>query len=143
MGARDLISNISPAYTITPQTRTTDLNGTGIDLQGFSKVGVYLMPGIGGITFDGTNKIEFILEHSDDNSAFTAVEQADVSGGTVTTGIFRSLVAAHAAATITEIGYIGAKRYIRVVANFSGTHGTGTPMAALVLRGQPNYAPVA
>lgn len=141
---RDLARIVSPAYTLPPVVRNADANGTGVDLRGFDSAAVILMPGIGGITFDGTNKIEFKIEESDDNSAFTAVAQADVLGATVATGgIFRTLDAAHAAATITEISYIGAKRYVRVVADFSGTHGTGTPIAAIVVRGHAAYAPVA
>jgi hypothetical protein len=37
--------------------------------------------------------------------------------------------------------YIGGKRYIKPVLNFSGTHSTGTPVAVTVLLGQPRVAP--
>jgi len=30
---------------------------------------------------------------------------------------------------------------VRVVANFSGTHGTGTPCSAFVILGKPRHAP--
>jgi hypothetical protein len=50
-------------------------------------------------------------------------QNADASVGTG--GIVKSLIAAHAAADTTEVGYIGGKRYLKVLADFSGTHGTG------------------
>ena len=34
-----------------------------------------------------------------------------------------------------KIGYIGGKPYLKLLADFSGTHGTGTPVSALVVRG--------
>ncbi len=140
---RDLISNISPAYSLTPVVRTADANGSGVDLQGFRSAVVLIQTGVGGITFDGTNKIEYVLQHSDDDSTYTAVAQADVQGVTVTgSGIVRSLVAAHAAASIVEVGYVGGKRYVRAVADFSGTHGTGTLTSATVIRGGASNLPV-
>ena len=143
MGIRDLASNLSSLPSIGAQTRTTDLNGDGVDLRGFDSAMVLLAIGIGGITFDGTNRLEFVLQHSDDNSAWAAVAQADVVGATVTgAGIIRALTAAKAAADVQEIGYVGGRRFIRVVADFSGTHATGTPMAATIVRGNAHLAPV-
>jgi hypothetical protein len=51
----------------------------------------------------------------------------------ISTGIIKSLIAAHAAAGAYRFGYKGGKRYIRLTADFSGTHGTGTPIAASAL----------
>lgn len=141
---RDMASNLSAAYTQTPVVRSATNNGASVDLLGFNGATVYLMPGIGGITFDGTNRIDFALQHSTDNSTWVNVTDADVVGVTgITSGIVRSLITAHAAASITEIGYVGGRRYIRLNATFGGTHGTGTPLAALVVRGEPEVAPVA
>lgn len=93
--------------------------------------------GVGGITFNATDKVEFVLTHSDvSDSGFTAVTQNDVVGVTVTgSGIVRSLVAAHTTPTATLIGYKGRKRYLRLLADFSGTHVTATPMSAVVVLG--------
>jgi hypothetical protein len=141
---RAISGRLSPAITIPAQTRTTDLNGTTVDLQGFGAAAVHLHVGIGGITFDGTNRLEFVMEHSDDGSTWAAVVQSDVSGATVTgTGIVRALVAAKAAADVQEIDYIGNRRYLRLNADFSGTHGTGTPIGAVVVRGLPDLMPAA
>ena len=58
----------------------------------------------------------------------------------VTDGIVKSLVAAHATADVTRFGYRGGKRYLKLLADFSGTHGTGTPIAAVVAKGNPHMA---
>jgi len=140
---RDLASGLAAGYTLTPATRNADATGTGIDLRGFGSAALLLLIGIGGITFDGSNKIELVLEHSDDDSVYAPVTAADVRGVAVTgSGIVKALTVAHAAASITELGYLGGRRYLRLSADFTGTHGTGTPMAAVVLRGHPGSAPV-
>jgi hypothetical protein len=140
---RDLHSNISTALLIAPATAATaDTTPISVDLLGFRSVAVMLYVGIGGITFSGSNKIEFILEHSLDNSAWAPVAQTDVVGATVAAGgIVRSLIAAKAAADVQELSYIGGRRYIRLTADFSGTHGTGTPMTAFAVRGAPEVMP--
>lgn len=139
---RAISGRMSPAITLPAQTRTTDLTGTTVDLQGFGAASIHLHVGIGGITFDPTNRLDFVMEHSDDGSAWTAVVQGEVSGATVTgTGIVRALVAAKAAADVQEIDYIGNRRYIRLNADFSGTHGTGTPIGAVVVRALPDLMP--
>lgn len=94
--------------------------------------------GAGGITFSGTNKVEFKLTHCDTSGgSYTAVAQADVVGATVGTGgIIRELIAAHAAATVTVVGYVGRKQYLKLLADFSGTHGAATPISAVGVRGR-------
>ncbi len=98
---------------------------------------VFIEVGVGGITFSGTNKVEFVLTHSDESAAnFAAVTQDDVVGVTVGAGgIVRSLTAAHATPSVTPVGYVGRKRYLRLLADFSGTHGTATPLSAIGVRG--------
>ncbi|TFL16459.1 hypothetical protein DR046_20100 [Jannaschia formosa] len=93
--------------------------------------------GVGGITFSATNKVEFKLTHADTaGGTYAAVEQADVVGVTVGAGgIVRSLVEAHATPSVTKIGYVGRKGFIKLLADFSGTHGTATPLAATVVTG--------
>lgn len=146
---RDLVNNISSVVSIAAAALSADTNGSGVDLKGFQSAAVLIAVGAGGITFTGSNKIEFKLEHSDDNSTFSAVSAADVQLGANADssvgsgGIVRSLVAAHAAGTVAEVGYIGTKRYIRAVADFSGTHATATPLAVTVVRGHPISAPAA
>ena len=76
---------------------------------------------------------------SDDGVTYAAVTDDDVvkdayAPTSITGGIVRALTAAHAAATVQKLGYVGSKRYVKLLADFSGTHGTGTPIAAIVNR---------
>lgn len=141
---RDQENTLAPVLAIGPITITADNTPAAIDLQGFDAATILLAIGVGGITFDSTNKIEFKLTHSDDDSTYTAVAQADVTDNVTVAsgGIIKSLVAAHAAASVTKVGYVGGKRYLKLLADFSGTHGTGTPICAQVVNGLPRLGPV-
>lgn len=141
---REIHSTLKPEIMIAPATLAADNTPAAIDLAGFNAAEILINVGVGGITFSGTNKIEFKLTHSDDNSTYTAVTDDDVLGVDVADGgIVRSLVAAHAAASVTKVGYIGGKRYLKLLADFDGTHGTGTPISATIVKGHPALAPVA
>lgn len=142
---RDLYSNIDTALAIAPAAYSADHTGPAIDRSGFNSLALAISVGVGGITFSGSNKIEFVLQHSDEAaSGFEPVTQKDVQGVTLAAGgIVRALTAAHAAPSRTRLGYIGPRRYVRLVADFSGTHGTATPLSALAILGHPNNAPVA
>lgn len=143
---RDLASNVSNAVLIGAATLSADNTPVAVDLRGFDSAMILLNVGVGGITFSGTNKIEFVLTHSDDDSTYTNVTTADLNGAdaiAVTNGIIKALTAAHASPAVYEFGYLGGKRYLKLLADFSGTHGTGTPIAASVVRGNPSLMPTA
>lgn len=149
---RDLASKIASVVAIAAATYSADTTPAALDLQGFDSAALLISVGAGGITFDGTNKIEFVLTHADDDGTgnpgtFTNVAAADINGAgaptTVTNGIVKALTAAHASADVTEIGYIGGKRYLKLLADFSGTHGTGTPISVTLTKGFPKNAPAA
>jgi hypothetical protein len=79
-----------------------------------------------------------------DGTTFDPVTDDDVQGVAGTTGgIILALKTAHADPTITKVGYVGNRRYLKLLADFSGTHGTGTPLAATLVKGNPSEAPVA
>jgi hypothetical protein len=146
MSQRDLHSIVSHLLAIGPASLNADNTPTAQDLANFQSALVTIAVGVGGITFDATNKIEFKMLHGDTTTyaQATAVAQADVRGVTVGAGgIVRSLVAAHAAATVTKVGYFGGKRYLFVLADFSGTHGTATPVCVTIERGHPLLGPAA
>ncbi|WP_398483557.1 hypothetical protein [Tardiphaga sp.] len=140
---RDLVSNLG-LRTAFIGALSADNTPVAIDLKGFDRAAILLHIGAGGITFNGTNKVEFVLTHSDDGTTFDPVTDGDVQGVTgVTGGIIKSLKTAHADADVTKIGYIGNRRYLKLLADFSGTHGTPTPMAALVALGGARDYPIA
>lgn len=140
---QDLHEITSVAVAIPNATILADNTPAAVDLAGYKAAEIILAVGVGGITFSTTNKVEFKLTHSDDDSTYAAVAQADVLGTTVGTGgIIKSLNAAHATASVYRVGYVGPKRYLKLLADFSGTHGVGTPIAAIVVRASPGHAPV-
>jgi len=141
---KDLHSHITIASAIGAALLAADNTPAAIDLKGYQSAEIMLSIGIGGITFDVTNKIEFKLTHSDDDSTYTAVTTDDMLGVTVADGgIIKALTAAHAAAAVYRYGYKGNKRYLKLLADFSGTHGTGTPIAAGVIKGNGDSNPQA
>ncbi|MDO4952401.1 MAG: hypothetical protein Q4E34_01060 [Synergistaceae bacterium] len=120
---------------IAPALYSADTTPVALDLVGGRDATIILELGAGGITFDTSNKIEFVLTHSDDNSNYEAVKTADIAGAAeITDGIVAALTAAHATATVEAIKYIGNKRYLKLLADFSGTHATGTALAATLVQ---------
>lgn len=142
---RDIHSDMSCVLAIGAATLAADNTPAAVDRLGYQSAELVLAIGVGGITFDSTNKVEFKVTHSDDDSTYTAVTAADILGESSigSGGIVKSLVAAHAAAAVYRYGYVGNKRYLKVLADFSGTHGTGTPIAATWVLGHPAVAAVA
>ena len=138
---KDIVSAIDLAIAIDPATYTANNTPAAIDLQNFDAASIVIAIGVGGITFDTANKIEFQVTHSDDDVTYTDVADDDIIGATgITTGIVKALTAAHPSASVHRFGYRGGKRYLKVLANFSGTHAVGTPIAAFVMQGHPHHA---
>ena len=144
MPMRDMASDLSAAPAILPAVYAANSTVISVDLKGYEGCTLYIHSGIGGIVFTGTNKIEFVLTHSDDDATYTNVASTDLVGApAVSNGIVDSFVVAKAAASVKEIGYKGSKRYLQLLASFSGTHGTGTAIAAVAVRGFPLTGPTA
>lgn len=145
----DLKNNQKTTIHITPATLDADANGVAVDTKDFGSLTFGIYVGVGGITFTTTNKVEFTMQESDDNSTWTAAPDdalildptAAAPGGT---GIVRTLNAAKAAAdtTMATVGYRGKKRYARIRAEFGGTHSSGTPMAVVAIQSHPRVRPV-
>lgn len=137
---RDISNRTVAVATQVPAVVTADANGTGVDLQGFNSAMVVVNTGAEGDTLSGSVKFDFILEHSDDDSTYTAVTSStDVTEGSVdSSGIFLTLDANGETPQISQIGYIGGKRYIRCKIDATGTHSNGTPMGVVVVKGNPS-----
>jgi len=138
---QDLANNIKLVQSLAPAVRTADADGDGVDRQFYEGVTIVVDTGAEGITLSSTNKIEFELEHSDDDSTYTDMSSSDVNGTLGSSGLFLTLDADAETPQISEIEYVGSKRYVRVVANFGGTHSTGTPIGASVILHKPRHAP--
>lgn len=124
---RDLKSNIFQVQSLAPAARTATSYGSAADLQGFNAAVAVVQCGV--IT-DGTHTPN--LQESDDNSTFTDVAASDLNG---------SLVACTGSSS-QRVGYIGAKRYIRVKMTVSGAT-TGALSSAVIIAGYPAQAPTA
>jgi len=142
---QDLSNNINPAVSIINAVKTAAGNGTGVDLQGYEQATVLVAVGAEGDTLSSSVYFEVSLEHSDDDSTYTDVAQADIIDGTIASGgIFLKLDGTaggnpDSAGGIFRVGYRGSKRYIRVVIAKTGTHSNGTPIGAMVLRGHARH----
>ena len=130
-----------PVEVITPGVYTTTQTSAVIDMLDFEAATLLLHIGVGGITFTGTNKITVSLTAGDasDGSDQAAVAASDIitdalAPATITAGVIRSLTSLKAAADVQKLGYIGGHRYAQLTITFAGTHGTGTPIAATLVK---------
>lgn len=140
---RDVASPVDAVQSIAPLLRnSSDTNGSSADLQNFDGALLVAEVGTEGDTLSASVKIEFEVEESDDNSAWTDVADADLVNAVTGTnpGTF-AVVDANAEAPATYVGaYVGKKRYIRIVENRTGTHTVGTTTGASILRMLPRNA---
>jgi hypothetical protein len=118
------------------QTRTTDIESAAFATRDFAVNEIEVDVGIGGITFDGTDKLEVELTYSADGvAAYAAVTDSGhvlLDGAAVdpdSGGVVKAFVAAHAAAARYVLTILTPGWY-KLKFEFSGTHGTGTPLAA-------------
>jgi hypothetical protein len=149
---RDLHSNIkavshyvgAPTATVTP--------ASGVDLAGFSSSEFIISVGaVANIANSPQPSWAFKLQHSDSQSSdFTDVTDANdvlvgsakspVTAPNSSTGVFLTVDDAAEDDTVYRVGYIGTKRYVRVVATAANTPGA-TPMAFVAVLGDPALAP--
>jgi hypothetical protein len=145
---QDLSNNIELGNSIINGVKTAAANGTGIDLQGFEEATAVVSVGAEGDTLSGSVYFEVSLEHSDDDSTYTDVVQADIVNGTIDAGgIWLKLDGTTGGDPDTaggqwQVGYVGGKRYVRLVLAKTGTHSTGTPISGLIVKSRPRSAPV-
>lgn len=137
---RDISNRTVAVATQVPAVVTADADGTTVDLQGFNSAMVVVNTGVEGDTLSASVKFDFILEHSDDDSTWSAVTSStDVTEGSVdSSGIFLTLDDNAETPQISQIGYIGGKQYIRCKIDATGSHSNGTPMGVTVIKGNPS-----
>ncbi len=133
----DLYNNLLTKITVPNALRSVTVTGTGVDRNvagtvnpsglGFQSALVVVFTGT---MTDGTATIE--VQDSDDNITFTAVAAAYLQGTS-------PVIASTDDDKVFGIGYLGGKRYIRVVGTAAGTT-TGGVYGALVVLGDPRRA---
>jgi len=144
---QDLTHNIVVSNSIINAVKTAGANGTGVDLKGFEEATAIVDVGAEGDTLSGSVYFEISLEHSDDDSTYTDCVQADIINGTIAAGgIWLKLDGTTGGDPDTtggnwQVGYVGGKRYLRLVLAKTGTHSTGTPIAGVIVKSRPRNAP--
>lgn len=118
-----VVQSVAPAAALTATT-----TGAGVDLVGFRSAMAVVSAGV---ATDGT----FVptLEESDDNVTFTTVAAADLSGA------FAAITAA-ADELVQRVGYLGEKRYIRVLLTET-VASAGAFITASIIKGDPLTKP--
>ena len=145
---KDMSNSIATAVSLVSAVRTAGANGTGVDLQGYESATLIADVGAEGDTLGSSVYFEISLEHSDDNSTYTDVAQADIVNGTIAAGgIWLKLDGTtggdpDTAGDTWQVGYVGGKRYVRLVLAKSGTHSNGTPISGMIVKSRPRSAPV-
>jgi len=144
---QDLTHNIVVGNSIINAVKTAAANGTGIDLKGFEEATAIVSVGAEGDTLSSSVYFEISLEHSDDDSTYTDCVQADVINGTIAAGgIWLKLDGTTGGDPDTtgdqwQLGYVGGKRYVRLVLAKTGTHSNGTPISGMIVKSRPRVAP--
>lgn len=123
---RDIYNNVSTVQSLAPAARTATANGASADMVGFH--GGCLIQINAGAWTDGSHTFE--VQDSDDNSTFTAVADQFIQGTEPVVD------AAADGGQVYELGYIGAKRYVRVVATVA-TATSGAVYGANIVRAFP------
>lgn len=133
--------NNAVVHSIAAQTLTGDANGASADLKEHDGALIIVNVGNSGDTLSGSVKIELEVETSDNNSAWSDAADADLSSSVsgTNTGTFAVIDAGSEDTTTFTTAYLGRERYVRVVANLTGTHSNGTPVAANIIRTRAKY----
>ncbi len=145
---QDLSHNIGINNSIINAVKTTGANGSTVDLQGFENATAVVTVGAEGDTLAANLYFTVALQHSDDDSTWSNATQTDIVNGTIAAdGIFLKLDGTTGGNPDTtggewQVGYVGGKRYVRLVLAKSGTHSTGTPMSGVIIKSTPRNAPV-
>lgn len=127
---RDLSNNIGPIAALVPQVLSATNTSAAIDIRGFNSAALII--NTGAIVASGNFTAK--LQESDTTTSgdFTDVAAADLIG---------ALPAVLAASTVYKQGYIGTRRYLRLVITLNS--GTSIAAGAVIVRGNPVDAPVA
>lgn len=152
MNLRDLHSNVKAVSHIIGTVSATQTPTNGVDTLGFSAVEFAIHIGtVTNIANSPQPSWAFKLQESDSQSSgFTdVVTAADVLVGSAqspvttpdaSTGVFLTVDGAADDDKVYRIGYIGTKRYVRVVATAANTPGN-TPLSVIAILGLPALAP--
>jgi hypothetical protein len=137
---KDLYNHLTPVQAIVPVLilDATVPAAVEIDLKNFNSAVIEISHGAKGGGDTGT--ITFQLQHAADDGtgvagAYADVAAADVQGVTPSSGIILTLAAGAVAAAIHKFGYVGGKRFIKLIPAENDANATGTIVSATVIKG--------
>jgi photosystem II stability/assembly factor-like uncharacterized protein len=132
---RRTLYNIARAKATLAIASRTDgtVNGTTVDLhENLDASRSAMLIVLGGAITDGSHAI--VLQESDDGSAWSTVAAADLQGTAPT-------LTSTDDDALSEVGYLGSKRYLRAAVTTTGAT-TGGTFGAVILRGFPRRQPI-
>lgn len=144
---KDLYSNIEAAQVLDPISISATQSAVEVDLIGFNSAVFFWLTGIEGGSLSGSLGWTLTMTHADDDGtgvagSYSNVAAADVQGVTPSSGIVVTIDAADEDSTLYKIGYVGGKRFVKLLISEVGST-TGMPQALMVVKGNPENAPVA
>lgn len=133
MARNSVYTNVTARASINPAAHTATVTGTGVDRNvGADMHRTAMVVVHTGVITDGTHTIE--VQDSDDDTTFTAVADQFLQGTEPEIGLADDN-------KLYFIGYIGVRRYLRVVSTVA-TATTGGIYGALIALGEPRRGPV-
>ena len=127
---RDIYSNIGAVLALAPAVQSANINGVAIDTKGFGSVAIVLNTGAIVSAGDFSAKLQ-------ESDTTTSEDFTDVAAAQVQSNAPATL----AASSTYKLGYLGNKRYCRVVLTNAG--GMSFAAGAAAIKGHPHDAPVA
>jgi len=128
---RDLANNIGVALALSPAVQSATIKGKTIDTAGFGSAAFVI--NTGAIVSDGDFTVKVQESDTTTDGDFTDAVTGDLTGDT--------LPASVEADSSYKVGYVGNKRYVRVVATKNG--GTSVAIGAVAVKGHADSRPVA
>lgn len=139
----DAYSDIVVQRLLMDPTINVDANSSSVDRDGFEGLGILVSLGPETDTLGASVHIQVELEESDNDSTWNDVADVDVRNP-VTGDNTGTILKADAAAEVNKVyqsAYLGNKRYVRAVANMTGTHTTGLDLQIFAIKTRPRLRP--
>lgn len=153
MTTREIHTHYKPVVHVPAQAiTTTNTPSTGVDLKGYEAAEFLINIGtVTNIANSPQPTWSLKLQHSDTSNAnfedvtdstmvATGSAASPVSAPDSSTGVFLTIDAASEDAAVYSVGYVGPKRYARVVNTAANTPGS-TPYAVTALLHRPSLTP--
>lgn len=137
---RSLKDTLKFSNVLEPQTYSADATTDSVDnAEGMSTT---FLVNAGDFDFSETNNVDLVVQHSDDNTTFTAVADADIHDAEDgANGIAKTLDSTDDKNTVHAVHYRGNKRYVHLSLEETGT--VSVPMSVVAVQGHLKSNPPA